>query len=269
MPSAPWDKADLDDFGYIEGRLEGPNDWSDPAADWFPSAFRGEAEEVAYVRRWSSLPHGRPAKADPEDLDLSGEDDKKRFQIVEQLKGQEYTRSQSGWLLNGVPFTFKPIADRLEGQLYQRLAREDREVDDPADLLPRAWIGQAIGHHDRVVDLTSRALRAVVRPPTALSRGAVVPPEWRQEALAAAAMLCSARRQLHESEAALDDTDIFADEKHPPLMTSRAAAMCDVGRWDEARALAVHARNLEGSAQVVLLLHRIERRALEVEQASL
>lgn len=264
MTSAPWDKTDLDDFDYIEGRLETPSDWSDPAADGFPSAMLRESDELEYARRWSGEPKARRAQLDP-----SGEGDKKHFQILEHLKGQEYIRCHSGWLLNRVPFTFKPIVGRLEGQLYQRLSREDRELDDPADLVPRAWLGQALQHYDRVVDLTTRALRAVVRPPTASSRGGVIPPEWRREALAAAAMLCAARRQLRESEAALDDTEIFRDEEYPPLMTSRAAAMCDVGSWDEAQVLAVRAQSLDGSVEVVRLLSRIERRLLELGQPAL
>jgi hypothetical protein len=72
-------------------------------------------------------------------------------------------------------------------------------------------------------------------------------------------MLCSADRKLDDSQRALDDTELFAPAEYPPLMTSRAAAMCDVGRWDDGRDLALLARDIEASDEVINLLDRIGR----------
>lgn len=261
MPSASSEPGDLDNYDK-RGQPEGPSDWSDPGYDSVRLLVDREGDALANIAPWSM------GKANPEDgptpelTELTSH--LKRFTLLEHFKAQTYVRSQDGWLLHGAAFTFQPIVGRLENQLLLRLSSEDRVHDDPAELVRRAWIGMAIGHLERVVDLTLRVTRALVRPPTATSRGAVVAPEWRREALAAAAMLCSARRQSHESGAALDDTDIFGDEEYPPLMTTRAAAMCDVGLWDDAHALATRARDLRGSVEAFHVLERIERHSAQL-----
>jgi hypothetical protein len=167
--------------------------------------------------------------------------------------------SETGWSLRGHPFTFAPIVGRLDSQLLRRLTAEDASVDDPAHLLERAWFGQALGHRDRVVDLASRALRAVLQPPDKRAGGAIVALPWRREALAAAAMLSSALRELRDPERALHETEIFADDQYHPLMTSRAAALCDIGRWEEGKDLALSSQRIADSAQVRELLDRIRR----------
>lgn len=256
MPSASAGAFDLDDFD-MRGQPEGPADWGDPGYDFVRSLIDldGDASELSHS--WTKADSHRRDTASPELIEPTSQT--KRFMLMEHFKGQTYTRSHDGWRLNGAAFTFEPIVGRLENQLLHRLSDEDAVHDDPAELVGRAWFGLALGHLDRVVDLTLRVTRALVRPPTAASRGAVVAPEWNREALAAAAMLCSARRQLLESGTALDETDIFRDAPYPPLMTTRAAAMCDVGDWDGGYELAVRARDLQASVEVDRVLERIGR----------
>ena len=183
----------------------------------------------------------------------------KRFRILEHFRGQTYIRSETGWELERKAFTFEPITGRLEAEVLNRLTREDHETDDPADLVRRAWLGLALGHHDRAAGLTRRVLRSLIRPPDKWAGGDVLPDEWRQEGLAAAAMLCSALRRLRDSEAALQETEVLAAQASPALMTSRAAAMCDVGRWDEAKVLALRARDIQASEENSKVLGRIDR----------
>ena len=253
MPQAPWNDPDLDDYKYSHAPLEGAGDWdSDP--DLLRSITSHDAPIPFAYRRAKQRP---VARRTPElEAPLAA---RKRFRILEGFKGQTYARTESGWSLNGVPFTFEPITGRLDNQLLQRLAGEDRETDDPAELVRRAWFGQALEHHDRVVDLTRRAIRSVMQTPDPNDAGAVVPLCWRHEALAAAAMSCSAHRHLRAGERALEETELFASSAYPPLMTSRSAAMCDVGRWDEARDLALRARDLQASEEVISILSRIDR----------
>jgi hypothetical protein len=263
MPGAPWDNPDLDDFDYLQGSLEGAGDWADSDSDWYRSVQQDEPPV-----RYMATPAAAGRQSLPELATPIAK--QRRFRMLEHFKGQTYARSEAGWQLDGAPFTFAPIVGRLETQLLDRLAREDPEVEDPSELVRRAWFGHALGHYDRVVDLTLRAMRAVVRPPDVRSGGDVVPPEWRQEALASAAMLCSAQRKLDDSQRGLDDTELFASAQYPPLMTSRAAAMCDVGRWDDASVLARRTRDIEASDEVINLLDRIDRHfGAETERAGI
>lgn len=263
MPIASWDTFDLDDYGSLEGWLEGPRDWDDPAIVEMRSGIDREIDAVDTSLSWSIFHRAHRDEAPPELTTPTNEP--KRFMLLEHAKGQTYIRSQEGWQLNGSAFTFGPIVGRLETQLLQRLRKEDWILQDPAEMVRRAWVALALGHLDRVVELTVRVTRGLVRPPTAISRGAVVAPQWRAEVLAAAAMLCSARRQLQQSDAALEGTDIFADEDYPPLMTSRAAAMCDLGRWEEGSHLALRSRDLQASVEVSRLLDRIRDHAARTE----
>ncbi len=182
----------------------------------------------------------------------------KQFRILQDFQNQTYVRTAAGWRLDGKPYTFQPVVGRLDNELLARLTAEERDEIDPADLVRRAWFGQAFRQYDRVVALATRALRSVIQPPDPRHAGAVVPDCWRSEAVAAAAMLCSALRELHESQRAIDDTSVFDDGKYSPLMTSRAAALCDVGRWDEGHALAVAARGINDSDAVRLLFRRLD-----------
>jgi hypothetical protein len=187
----------------------------------------------------------------------------KRFQLIHHFRQQTYFRTEAGWKLGGNAYTFEPIVGRLDNDLASRLRAEDMDETDPADLVRRAWFAQSLGHHDRVVALTIRALRSLTQLPDTRRGGAIVPECWQAEAVAAAAMLCSARRQLKESQRGLEESSPFDDGTYAPLMTSRAAALCDVGRWDEAHRLATAARSVRDSDAVSLLLRRIDAHLAE------
>jgi tetratricopeptide (TPR) repeat protein len=51
----------------------------------------------------------------------------------------------------------------------------------------------------------------------------------------ALAVLCSALRHRGRPQQALDDTDRYKHKQFHELLTSRAAALCDLRRWEEAK----------------------------------
>jgi len=53
--------------------------------------------------------------------------------------------------------------------------------------------------------------------------------------IGAIAVLCSCLRAIGYAQQALDETEAFASKNYPPLITSRAAALCDLERWEEAK----------------------------------
>lgn len=250
MPNEPWDNPDLDDYEFVQARMEGAGDWTASDETWW--------SDLTAEERVVHLPTRSHRLTLPPELTTPTERGK-RFRVLETFKGDEYVRTETGWTLHGQPFTFMPITGRLEAQLRNRLETEDAAIDDPAHLVERAWLGQALEHFDRVVMLTTRALRAVTQPPDRWAGGQIVASAWQWEAAAAAAMLCSALRQLGDADQALEETDPYADMPYAPLMASRAAALCDIGRWEDAQALATAARRLSDSGAVRLVLGRIER----------
>jgi hypothetical protein len=53
--------------------------------------------------------------------------------------------------------------------------------------------------------------------------------------LYAVAVLCSCLRHQGKPEEALKESAPYKTEGYPPLITTRAAAFCDLKRWEEAK----------------------------------
>jgi len=53
--------------------------------------------------------------------------------------------------------------------------------------------------------------------------------------IGAIAILCSCLRAIGYAQQALDETEAFSGKNYPPLITSRAAALCDLEKWEEAK----------------------------------
>ncbi len=248
MPTEPWDNPDLDNYEFLQGRMESAGDWADSEVNWLdePGDVVGTTLQSSLRRRPASLPELSEPTAKV-----------KRFRLIERFQGEEYVISEAGWSMNGRRYTFGPVVGRLDSQLRTRLTAEDAEHENPAETVVRAWFAQALSHPDRVVDLAARSLRAVIHAPDRLAGGALVSDDWRSEALGASAMLSSALRELDDPQRALEETEVFADEPYAPLMTSRAAALCDLDRWEDGHSLALEAQRLDDSDEVRRLLDRI------------
>jgi hypothetical protein len=77
--------------------------------------------------------------------------------------------------------------------------------------------------------------------------------------------MSSSLRQQRRADKALAETAIFAAEEYAPLMTSRAAALCDIGQREAGHELAIRARDLRGRDVVIKLLERIQRHREAIE----
>jgi tetratricopeptide (TPR) repeat protein len=107
--------------------------------------------------------------------------------------------------------------NRLNAILLPRLKEEDEKITDFDQLLSRAKDAKAQTQYGRAVGLARRALQ--------LSPGNL----W------AVTVLCSCLRALGKPEEALRESAPFKNEIFPPIITTRAAAFCDLKRWEEAK----------------------------------
>lgn len=158
------------------------------------------------------------------------------------LDGKSYTWTGAEWYETDT-FLTPPltIVRTLNARLTQRLARQDATISDLDVLLERASTARDALQHERAEKLVRRALRLSPGNPGAL------------------AILCSVLRARGLPQQALDETEAFRAMSYPPLLTSRAAALCDLGRWEEAkrevgRALAI----AEGSEEAFSVARRIK-----------
>lgn len=131
------------------------------------------------------------------------------------LDGKSYHWNGQAWLDSD----FLRVPERLAHELTDRFLDEllRPEQDD--------WMEKAVNLRRRGTDLQNRAtLRLVAR--ACRNRLAMNPDE-----LPTIAILSSALRHLGQSNQAEEVTRSYLDGA---ILTSRAAALCDLGRWHEA-----------------------------------
>lgn len=147
-------------------------------------------------------------------------------------------------------FVTPPRVDivKLDSLLMKAIEEEDRSISNIDDLLDRARkAGEAL-QFERVGQIALRILK--LEP----GHGA------------AATLLCSALRAQNRPAQALKATQSMKDSDYAPLLISRAAAFCDLERWQEAldevtRAQAVGGRKL--ATQVVRRIRTKGRKPVE------
>ncbi|MDQ1318318.1 MAG: Ribonuclease, partial [Candidatus Poribacteria bacterium] len=77
--------------------------------------------------------------------------------------------------------------------------------------------------------------------------------------LGALAILCSCLRAIGYAQQALDETEAFSGKSYPPLITSRAAALCDLERWEEAKKVIGRVLVMsKGNDMAFSIVHRIK-----------
>jgi len=115
-------------------------------------------------------------------------------------------------------FTSPPaiIVDQLDAILLPLLLEEDDKISDVQQLLDRAKDARDQKQYTRTESLARKALH--------LSPGN----------LGAAAILCSCLRTVGKPEEALKASESQKMVEYPPLILTRAAALCDLGRWEAA-----------------------------------
>lgn len=142
-------------------------------------------------------------------------------------------------------------------QVHEALAVElcDRFLIDVLDVSSPDWFRQSATLRQAASDRHSTAtLRLVER---ACRRRLQRDP---QDA-ATAAIPCSCLRQLGQPKQALLATEPLSHRSVPALLVSRAAALCDLARWDEAAETVQRALHCGGGAFALQVRNRIRNRA--------
>jgi tetratricopeptide (TPR) repeat protein len=105
----------------------------------------------------------------------------------------------------------------LNAILLSELKEEDEKITDFQQLLDRAKDAKAQTQYSRAESLVRKALHLSPDYPGAL------------------AVLCSCLRSLNRPEEALEASESHKMVEYPPLILTRAAALCDLGRWEDAK----------------------------------
>jgi hypothetical protein len=139
-------------------------------------------------------------------------------------------------------FVTPPTVDvlKLDSLLLKALEEEDHSISDIDTLLARAsQAGEALQHH-RVALIAQRILK--LDP----SHGG------------AATLLCSSLRAQNRPAQALKATQPMKDTDYAPLLVSRAAALCDLERWQEALGEITRARAVGAGKLATQIVRRIK-----------
>lgn len=157
------------------------------------------------------------------------------------FNGKQYVWTGEDWYEAGsylVPPT-RIIFD-LNQRLTEALADEDRQITDRAGLMSHAIAAREAGQHQRAEKLIRRALSLSPEDQTLL------------------AVLSSVLRARGLPAQALQETDCGRPINNAALLTSRAAAFCDLHLWEEAKYEVGRALAIETSEEAFNVVHRIK-----------
>lgn len=141
-----------------------------------------------------------------------------------QFDGRCYAWAQGSWY-DTETFLKPPqsLVHKLNALLMPLLEKEDEQIRSSNELLQRAQQARDSMQYVRAEELTRRAV------------------DLSPDNLGAFAVLSSCLRARGHPEQALDETECVKSGSYPPLLNSRAAALCDLGRWEEAKKVVAHA----------------------------
>jgi len=128
----------------------------------------------------------------------------------------------------------------LNKRLTVELAKEDANIFDVYTLLERASKARVAGQHHRAEKLARRCLKLEPDSEPAL------------------AVLCAALRAQGRPQKALNETRSHSYSDHIPLLTSRAAALCDLKKWEEAKKTIGRALAIGDSQDAFNVMQRIK-----------
>ena len=158
-----------------------------------------------------------------------------------ELEGRSYTWNGRSWF-DSRTYQAPPaaLASKLNELLATHLASEDAKVTDFKGLLRIAQIARDASQYKRAEAAVRRAI------------------ELQPTSEPAHAILCSLLRRLGASDRAVKETEHLRSLKYPPLLVSRAAALCDLERWEEAKATIGRALAIGDSQEAFEVVHRIK-----------
>jgi hypothetical protein len=142
-------------------------------------------------------------------------------------------------------FVTPPTVDilKLNFLLLRALEEEDRSISDIDDLLARAQQAGDTLQYQRVGLIAKQILK--------------LDPSHS----GAATLLCSALRAQNRPAQALKATQPMKDTDNAPLLISRAAALCDLERWQEAQGEITRARAIGAGKLASQVARRIKSKS--------
>jgi tetratricopeptide (TPR) repeat protein len=157
------------------------------------------------------------------------------------LEGRSYTWNGRSWF-DSRTYQAPPaaLASKLNEFLASYLASEDAKITDFPGLLQIAQIARDASQYKRAEAAVRRAI------------------ELQPSSEPAFAILCSVLRHLGASDRAVQATEHLRSSSYLPLLVSRAAALCDLERWEEAKATIGRALALGDSPEAFEVVRRIK-----------
>ena len=158
------------------------------------------------------------------------------------LNDKSYTWTDKGWI--ETHSRLKPdatTARKLDKLAQQAFRAEDATLSDPDQLLSQASNARANQQFMRAEYLIRQALRLA------------------PDHMGAYAMLSAVLRDKGLPQQALDETQAIRRTDYPPLLTSRAAAYCDLERWEEAVKELKPVLAMGGSEEAFSVVQRIKK----------
>jgi tetratricopeptide (TPR) repeat protein len=158
-----------------------------------------------------------------------------------ELEGRNYTWNGAEWYESDT-FLVPPesVVKALNSRLAKELEQDDLAIADVETLLETAKTARDALQYERAERLARRAL--------AQSPGNV----------GALAILCSVLRVSGHPERALKETDRYRHTNYPPLLTSRAAAHCDLKQWAAAKKEVGQALAIQPSEEAFSVARRVK-----------
>ena len=173
-------------------------------------------------------------------FDQTSEPDTTDTMTVE-LEGKSYMWNGSAWD-EATTFLSPPsmIIAKLNNRLSDVIEEEDENIVDIHLLIKRAVNARNWLQYSRSEKLARRILKLEPSNQPAL------------------AILCATLRARGYAQKALDETDDYKNLSYPVLLTSRAAALCDLGRWEEAKKTVGRSLAISQSGEAYSVVNRIK-----------
>lgn len=160
--------------------------------------------------------------------------------VTVELDGKKYIWNGNNW--SGEDFIRPPeiVVQRLNAELSYHLSQEDKHVTDVYLLAERARIARENKQYDRAEQLAYQILKLDPDNHSGL------------------AVLCASLREKGFPERALKETEAYKSTNNAALLTSRAAAYCDLQRWGEAKRTIGQALAIQKSEEAFKVVERIK-----------
>lgn len=162
--------------------------------------------------------------------------------IIEiELNGQKYTWNGRYWLDSSYLVPPTSILSKLDACIKDDLQKEEAAILDEKELLARAHAARERKQYDRAEQLVRHVL------------------ENNPFNLSAISVLSAILREKGQPEKAIEETEPFKNSKNNALLTSRAAAFCDLEKWEDAKKQISQVLARGGSEEAFLVVKRIKK----------